>query len=196
MSSTYYDRSYFYGRRKSNYDNYAKTKSIFYDFGKILYREFHPASAFDAGGAFGYLVHGLRRRGVESWGIDISPYAVRHSPFMQLGDITKLKPGRTYDLVTCTDVLEHIPEELVEQTLDGLYLLAGKYLVLVIALAEHSADDLDRTHVCIKPYAWWEELFRRLGYHRCAESEQRLRKSRLCRKNMWSEKLFVLEKGT
>ena len=195
MNSTEYDRSYFYGRRKSNYDNYAKTKSMFFNFAKILYREFHPASAFDAGGAFGFLVHGLRRRGVEAWGMDVSPYAVRHSPFMELGDITNLKQGRTYDLVICTDVLEHIPEDMVEQTLAGLYRITGKHLLLVIALAEHSAGDLDLTHVCIKPRSWWEELFTRLGYRRCPESEQRLKQNRFCRKNLWSEKLFVLEKS-
>lgn len=195
MNNNFFDRSYYYGKRKSNYQDYSATKYIFYTYAKILYRVFRPTCAFDAGGAFGYLVDSLRRRGVEARGIDISEFAVKHSPYMRKGDITNLEETRAFDLVICTDVLEHIEEGFLEQTLQGLWQITGKYLVVTVAIKRHSIRDLDPTHVTMKPVEWWEDLFTRLGYPRSADKEWMLRANSFCRKMNWSNRLFVLERS-
>ena len=44
-----------------------------------IVRDLHPTSVLDAGCAMGFLVEGLRKRGVEACGIDISEYAISRS---------------------------------------------------------------------------------------------------------------------
>ena len=41
-----------------------------------LIRAFHPKRVLDAGCALGFLVEAFWDRGVEAWGIDVSPYAI------------------------------------------------------------------------------------------------------------------------
>jgi len=194
MDGSVFDRNYFHGRRKSNYDDYSKSKLTLSNLAKVLYTNFRPASSFDAGGAYGHLVHGLRRRGVKAWGMDISSYAVNHSPFMRQGDICTLTDSQRYDLVTCTDVLEHIPEHLLEQALKGLWGITGKHLVLIIALESHALKDRDKTHITMRPRQWWEEKFAKLGYPSNPEKEKALNNNRLCRKMGWTGRIFVLQK--
>src|SRR5690242_6887663 len=43
-----------------------------------IVRELRPQSVLDAGCAMGFLVEGLRRRGVEAFGFDISEYAIKN----------------------------------------------------------------------------------------------------------------------
>lgn len=82
-----------------------------------LIRDFHPATALDVGGGEGHLVAALRSRGVDASGID-APEQIEGS----------------YDLVTCIDVLEHLPAEKADAALADLCSAADK-LVLSIAPA-------------------------------------------------------------
>ena len=74
------------------------------------------------------------------------------------------EPTGKFDLVICTDVLEHIPEEdiprIVQQLKDltqgWLYIsvcprLAGQKLTL-----PDSGEEVN-SHVCVKPPEWWQE---------------------------------------
>ena len=86
-------------------------------FGRIadeLVRSFRPLRVFDAGCANGFLVEAFWDRGVEAWGRDISRFAnsdVRRDirPYCSVGSIADPIEGR-FDLVTCIEVLEHMPE--------------------------------------------------------------------------------------
>lgn len=82
-----------------------------------LIRDFHPVTALDIGGGEGHLVAALRSRGVDASGID-----------------TPQQIDGSYDLVTCIDVLEHLPEEKADAALASLCVAADK-IVLSVAPA-------------------------------------------------------------
>ncbi|MGD8634524.1 MAG: methyltransferase domain-containing protein, partial [Anaerolineales bacterium] len=75
--------------------------------------DIQPDTVLDAGCAMGFLVEGLRNLGVDAFGVDISKFAIDHihstiKEFCWQGSIGDPFPQH-YDLITCVEVLEHIP---------------------------------------------------------------------------------------
>ncbi len=153
-----YDQSYYAqhcGEAYVRSDHWAKF------FGAVAERivtTVSPKTTLDAGCAHGFLVEALVDRGVDAYGIDISEFAIS-----QVRDDIRdrcrvhsiLEPfGRKYDLITCTEVLEHLePAEV---------------LVAVANLCAHSDDIIfgstpldyrEETHVNVHPPEHWVELF-------------------------------------
>jgi SAM-dependent methyltransferase len=78
-----------------------------------LIRDFHPATALDVGCGKGILVEALRSRGVDASGFDVSEDAISQAhesvaEHCRVASLTESIEGR-YDLVTCIEVLEHLP---------------------------------------------------------------------------------------
>lgn len=65
------------------------------------------------------------------------------------------------DLVWCTDVMEHIPEEDIPNVIDELFRLAGKALFVTVATypAKKELPNGENAHVCLKDEAWWRGQF-------------------------------------
>ena len=121
----------------------------------------------DVGCAMGYLVQAMRQRGVESWGLDLSRYALAHAPddvagYLHYFDLRSGDPSffgkERFNLVTCIETLEHVPEESVKRALKHLYELLepGGSLLATICVEGQPGWDSDPTHVTIKPPEWWE----------------------------------------
>ena len=139
----------------------------------------------DIGCAFGYFIRHMQRRGVETFGVDYSHYALEHAPedirsHTHWHDLTH--PGLTFygggfTVVTCFETLEHIPEEHVETALACIYdsLAPRGTAVLTICTDKQPGWDTDPTHVTIKPRAWWENWMPKAGFARLPELEARLR---------------------
>lgn len=75
------------------------------------------------------------------------------------------RDNQYFDLVVCTDVLEHIPEEDTDMVLDYLFEKCNKALVLSISCADAYAilANGENAHVNVKPTEWWiEKLSSRL----------------------------------
>ena len=132
---------------------------------KRIVADINPRTALDAGCAMGFLVEGLRKYGVESYGIDISEYAIEKvhpsiKDFCWRGSITDPLPQR-YDLIICIEVLEHLKPSQTETAIEILC---------------HHADDLlfsstpfdykEVTHFNVRPPEYWAELFAKQGYFR------------------------------
>jgi SAM-dependent methyltransferase len=129
-----------------------------------IVRDIHPAAVLDAGCAMGFLVEALRERGVEAWGIDVSDYAIRQvhvdvRAYCAVGSITE-PFARTYDLITCIEVLEHLPRT------DGLGAIEN--------LCRHTDDILfsstphdyaEATHFNVQPPEYWAERFAQHGFY-------------------------------
>jgi hypothetical protein len=72
-----------------------------------------------------------------------------------------LKPGRVWDVVVCTDVLEHVPEDELDELLADLFGRA-KLALLVHVSTRGSAKRLPRhpgqdAHCTVRPREWWTD---------------------------------------
>lgn len=69
------------------------------------------------------------------------------------------RDNQYFDLVVCTDVLEHIPEEDTDMVLDYLFEKCNKALLLSIACDKALAilENGQNAHVNVKPTEWWIE---------------------------------------
>ena len=135
-------------------------------FGKIadeLIRGFQPRRVFDAGCAHGFLVEAFRDRGVEAWGRDISEFAnsnVRPDmrQYCSVGSIADPIEGK-YDLVTCIEVLEHMPEA------EAIQAIASMTSVTDRILFSSSPNDFNEpTHINVQPTIYWLHLFAAQGF--------------------------------
>jgi SAM-dependent methyltransferase len=135
-------------------------------FGRIadeLVRAFRPRRVFDAGCANGFLVESFWDRGVEALGRDISRYAnsdVRPDlrQYCLVGSIADPIEGK-YDLVTCIEVLEHMPEA------EAIRAIAAMTAVTDRILFSSSPEDFDEpTHVNVHPIIYWLRLFAAQGF--------------------------------
>ena len=67
------------------------------------------------------------------------------------------KPPMPADLVVCTDVLEHVEPECLEDVLDDLRRLTLKAAYLEIATREalKHLEDGRNAHLIVQPMEWW-----------------------------------------
>jgi len=130
-------------------------------------------SVLDFGCAKGFLVHALTLLGKEAVGVDISEYALQNC-LPQVKDQLFLldKPlsemGLKTDLLIAKDVLEHIPEENIDETLSEFYKICNQAL-LVIPLGENDLFrikeyEIDKTHVTRKDEEWWINKIKKAGF--------------------------------
>jgi methyltransferase family protein len=124
----------------------------------VIVRMIAPRTVLDAGCAMGFLVEGLRQRGVEAWGLDVSEYAIDRvipdiRPYCSVGSVT-LPLNRKYDLIVCIEVLEHLTAREGVQAIENF--------------CDHSEDVLfsstpldykEATHFNVQPPEYWAELF-------------------------------------
>lgn len=70
------------------------------------------------------------------------------------------KPKGGFDMVICTDVMEHIPENEVGKTLAALLDYTNKVLFLSIStkLAKKTFTNGKNVHLTVKPREWWEAM--------------------------------------
>lgn len=63
------------------------------------------------------------------------------------------------DYVVCTDVMEHVEEKYVDETLQVLNFLAigGIFFNIDTALSKSCLPDGSNTHLTIKPAKWWTD---------------------------------------
>lgn len=67
------------------------------------------------------------------------------------------KPAGTFAGVICVDVLEHLPEHLVEPVLDDLFGYAERLLFVTVCCrpASKKLPDGRNAHLTVKPADWW-----------------------------------------
>ena len=126
-------------------------------FGRVadeLQRAFAPQTVFDAGCARGLLVESFWDRGVEAHGRDISAWAIEHARpdikgFCSTGSIAEPIEGH-YDLLTCIEVLEHMPEQ------DALRAITEMARAAPRILFSSSPVDFAEPALCnVRPTQYW-----------------------------------------
>ena len=89
------------------------------------------------------------------WDIDVDLY----DPCFE--ENSNLNENKSYDLVICVDVLEHIPTNDIDWVLEKLLTKAKKYLFINVACYPAIAllPNGKNAHINIKPPNWWHEKF-------------------------------------
>lgn len=130
-----------------------------------IVREFHPSTVLDAGCAMGFLVEGLRKHGVEASGVDVSEYAISkvHDSVAEHCRVGSLSEplGQRYDLVTCIEVLEHIPPEEADRAIANLCAATDTLL-----LSTTPQDYGEATHLNVQQPEVWSAALAREGFLR------------------------------
>ena len=161
-SSPLYDRAYYQSHCGIPYQRDEHWLRFFGGIADAIVERIGPASVLDAGCAMGFLVEGLRDRGVEAYGVDISEYAISQvrediRPHCWVGSVTDALPRR-YDLIVTIEVLEHLDEETGQKAIANFALHSDDILF------SSSPDDLEEaTHSNVRPTEYWAERFRAAG---------------------------------
>jgi len=137
-------------------------------------------SHLDLGCAGGGLVWDFVLRGHQSYGVEGSDYSYLEQRAewriipgnLFTADITKpfkmLRDGQTmtFDVITAWEVLEHIPENMIDGLLDNVirHLAKGGRFVASIATFEDKDPNTGAVwHVTLKPAGWWHARFEAKG---------------------------------
>ena len=135
-----------------------------------IVRDLHPSSVLDAGCAMGFLVEALRERGVEAWGIDISEYAISQADesIREHCRVASLSEplARRYDLITCIEVIEHLPAADAEGAIANL---CGATDRLLLSSTPH--DYGEPTHLNVQPPEAWSAMLAKQGFRRDLERD-------------------------
>lgn len=164
---TYFRTNYCYGEASA--PTYSREEPHWQQFfGRIaseIVTAMHPTTVLDAGCAIGMLVEALRDRGVRAYGIDISAWAIKQvpddiRPYCWVGSILSSFPDR-YDLITCIEVLEHLPPTMAQVAVSNLCSHTDAVLM------SSTADDVtERSHLNVNPPDYWARLFAGQGFTR------------------------------
>ena len=174
-----YDEEYFQGQKvKSNYDDYiSQSRGPTLMLAESLHSFFRPESVLDVGCAVGHTVKRLREFGVESYGLDISDWAVSvaNVPYVKQSDATLEPINRAFDLVYSYDVVEHMLPQRLEFAARNLWNATAKDMLIVPATYENGekTDPNEPTHLIFESRAWWIEFFEKIGAVYDAEATER-----------------------
>lgn len=177
------DEAYYHGGAKSSYTDYSYQGVIpairtYADCIEAFFPDLpREAMVLDIGCAKGYLVKELLDRGYEAYGFDISPYAINEGQkeFRELrtrtcvGDLVEGKTTvalngkeatkplfQNFDLIICSETLEHIPEEFLDSAIENIFDTSKKYALLDMPF-EGEEGGKDKTHITIHNREWWNE---------------------------------------
>ena len=159
-----YDAEYY--RTGFGPEPYERTTRWLEFFGGIaseIIRSLKPRNVFDAGCAWGFLVEAFWDRGVEASGIDVSEYAIAHlrpdmRPYCRVASLTD-PIDRKYDLITCIEVLEHMPADEADQAIANLCRATDRIL-----FSSTPRDFDEPTHMSVRPVMGWLRAFQAQGF--------------------------------
>jgi Methyltransferase domain len=147
------------------YERNERWLKFFADVADGLIRDFHPIASMDAGCAMGFLVEALHNRGVDAKGVDVSEYAISqvHPSVADRCRAASLSEplGGHYDLITCVEVLEHIPPEEADKAIANLCAASD-----TLVISSTPGDYGEPTHLNVQPPEAWAAKFAQHGFLR------------------------------
>jgi hypothetical protein len=163
--SDLYGAYYFAHECGSSYQRDEKWLRLFRSIADRIVRDIGPGTTLDAGCAMGFLVEALRDRGVDSFGVDVSTYAIQNvrqdiQPYCRVGLVTDPFP-QGYDLITCIEVLEHLSPAESELAVENFCRYTDDVL-----FSSTPFDYKEATHFNVQAPEYWGELFARQGFFR------------------------------
>jgi len=198
FTQDYYNKDYFVtpeGKKYKSYDGEEKGWSYANDSGEFLGCEpitrawkqifEQPKTMLDVGAGRGTFVSYARNQGIEAVGFDFSKWAISdkgryyrcEKDWLKWGDVTKSwdYADKSFDLVTCLDLMEHIYESDIKQTLNEAFRVSKKFIFFQIATIPENGICFQKDqeipmewqgcavagHVTIQTKQWWiSQLFK------------------------------------
>lgn len=119
-------------------------------------------SVLDVGGGKGYALDFFKARCKNCTLVDISKTALEkcrhpHKLIEPYGELPF--EDNSFDLIFCTDVLEHLEEKYAKRLIKEMERVAKKYIFATICFRESYCAKSIQWHLTIRPRKWWEEQF-------------------------------------
>lgn len=166
--SSFFDEYYYEHGCGRPYERDEGWLNFFDGIAKRIIEESEPKTVLDTGCALGFLVEAFRNHGVEAFGVDISKFAIENvhpdiKPYCWVGSVSEPFPQK-YDLITCIEVLEHLPQKEAEKAIENLCAHANE-----IIFSSTPFDYKESTHFNVQPPEYWGEQFARHGFYKDLE---------------------------
>lgn len=116
-------------------------------------------TAIDIGCGLGRLLGRWNDEGIDAWGVDLAGNCLEADVETRWGGkvwrecLWEFDPGRVFDFGVCADVMEHIPEEWVDETLDRMAEYCER---IVFKIANYPSESLGYSlHLTQRDDVWW-----------------------------------------
>jgi SAM-dependent methyltransferase len=198
-TAEHYDDEYFAADWREGGNRYnLETRRRIEDRNPALIKDvFEPRRVLDVGCGPGFLMLFLAELGVDVQGIDFSPSSLELAPpeirdRILIGDVAEPHVReRSFDLVVCREVLEHLTVTQVRRTVeqlsrasDGFVYVTTRFHPEPAGLLDFTTDfETDPTHITLLAKDFLRCLFVLEGFRRRADLEDRMD---------WAEKGRVL----
>lgn len=189
-TAAHYDDDYFAADWREGGNRYdLETRRRVEDRNPQLIKEvFQPARVLDVGCGPGFLMLFLAELGVEVEGVDFAPASVELAPpetrdRIRIGDVTEQHvPERSFDLVVCREVLEHLTVVQVRRTVEQLCRASSRFVYVTTrfhpepsGLLDFTTDfETDPTHITLLAKDFLRCLFVLEGFRRRADLEEQM----------------------
>lgn len=123
---------------------------------------------FGAGTGRGSLI--LHRYGLDVTMLDIADNCLDERVRQVIGDrlivcnLWEDIPADRTEYGYCTDVMEHIPTNRVDEVLDQIFSQADKVFFQISLVDDHFGKELGESlHLTVKPFSWWKAKLGKYG---------------------------------
>jgi 2-polyprenyl-3-methyl-5-hydroxy-6-metoxy-1,4-benzoquinol methylase len=190
VTAGHYDDEYFAADWREGGNRYdLETRRRVEDRNPALIKEvFEPQRVLDVGCGPGFLMLFLAELGVDVEGVDFSPSSRELAPpevrdKIVIGDVAQPHvPERSFDLVVCREVLEHLTVVQVRKTVEQLCRASSRFVYVTTrfhpapeSLLDFTTDfETDPTHVTLLAKDFLRCLFVLEGFRRREDLEQRM----------------------
>ncbi len=130
-----------------------------------LVEKFKPVSVVDVGCGTGTFLHVFKEHGIREvlgidgkW-VDKKQLYINREEFVELNLEEPIQINRTFDMVICLEVAEHLAESSANAFIESLTSL-GKLIVFSAATKKQGGQN----HLNEQPFRYWKEKFESKGY--------------------------------
>ncbi len=141
--------------------------------------KFKPyGKVIDFGCGLGWAALKMKKAGLDVLLLDFTKNSrdgdeVRSLPFA-VQDLTKPIPY-VAKFGYCTDVMEHLPTESVDDTITNIMNSAEEVFFQISTIPDSCGEAIGQElHLTVKPHQWWKEKFQSLGYQVSWQEEQKI----------------------